>query len=409
MTGIRDDLVHLREWLGAGFTAGAVKDHNHDGVNSALVPIGPNYLRNGSFEDGLAGWSDTVYTGGTIAVSTSVHMDGAQSLAITSTVLANGGGDVVSDEYTPVTEGMSYALSCEIKASVANVSSKIELIWYDDAQAQVSTTAIYSASDTPTSIYRVGDSVVAPSTARWMRVKITGGVPATGSATGTIYFDGLKLNTGGRRLVKFSVITASNASWPRQADTTRIIVQCIAGGGGGGSGGTGDGTYAGAGGGGGGFGGTAIAVIDNPDSTLNAVVGAGNGNSSFGGVAIAYAGKSGTNAAGPAPGTGALGGGDGGNGNNGGLGNPGTSGEWNGGAGGGSTGVGIGGGGGGSGGFYGGAAGGDGGEGAAPAGGSAGANSGAGGGGGAGGAIAYGVGAGGGNGGSGIIYVWEYT
>lgn len=37
MTGLRDDLVHLREWLGAAYTAGATQNHTHDGVNSALV------------------------------------------------------------------------------------------------------------------------------------------------------------------------------------------------------------------------------------------------------------------------------------------------------------------------------------------------------------------------------------
>jgi len=31
---IRDDLVHLHEWMGLNFTA--AQDHNHDGVNSAL-------------------------------------------------------------------------------------------------------------------------------------------------------------------------------------------------------------------------------------------------------------------------------------------------------------------------------------------------------------------------------------
>lgn len=37
MTGLRDDLVHLREWLGFSYTGGAVQDHNHDGVNSSPV------------------------------------------------------------------------------------------------------------------------------------------------------------------------------------------------------------------------------------------------------------------------------------------------------------------------------------------------------------------------------------
>jgi len=33
MTALRDNLVHLEEWLGDGYTA--AKDHDHDGVNSA--------------------------------------------------------------------------------------------------------------------------------------------------------------------------------------------------------------------------------------------------------------------------------------------------------------------------------------------------------------------------------------
>lgn len=37
MTGIVHNLVHLREWIGGSFYAGAAPDHNHDGVNSSLI------------------------------------------------------------------------------------------------------------------------------------------------------------------------------------------------------------------------------------------------------------------------------------------------------------------------------------------------------------------------------------
>ena len=37
MTGLRDNDIHLREWIGASYEAGAVQDHNHDGVNSAPI------------------------------------------------------------------------------------------------------------------------------------------------------------------------------------------------------------------------------------------------------------------------------------------------------------------------------------------------------------------------------------
>lgn len=36
LTSIRNNLVHLREWLGDGYTA--AKAHSHNGVDSAALP-----------------------------------------------------------------------------------------------------------------------------------------------------------------------------------------------------------------------------------------------------------------------------------------------------------------------------------------------------------------------------------
>ena len=36
MTAIRDNAQHLKEWLGSNYTAAV--DHDHDGVNSKLLP-----------------------------------------------------------------------------------------------------------------------------------------------------------------------------------------------------------------------------------------------------------------------------------------------------------------------------------------------------------------------------------
>lgn len=36
MTAIRDDLQHLREWIGHGYTA--AQAHSHDGIDSRLLP-----------------------------------------------------------------------------------------------------------------------------------------------------------------------------------------------------------------------------------------------------------------------------------------------------------------------------------------------------------------------------------
>lgn len=190
VTALRDNDIHLREWLGASYTAGAKQDHSHDGVDSALVEIGPNYLRNGSAENGESGWTFTDYSGGSHAISSSQRQHGIKSFSFTSTVLANGGGWAESNEYVPV--GGSQFLSVEgwRWASVANVSSKCELVWYDVDKAQISTSSVFSDTNTATSATLVQTGIQAPSTARFVRLRITGGVPASGSATGTVYFDG---------------------------------------------------------------------------------------------------------------------------------------------------------------------------------------------------------------------------
>jgi len=193
LTSIRDALIYLQEWIGHDYVAGAVQNHNHDGINSASIPVGPNYLRNGSFESGLSGWTTTPFTGGTVGLNTTAAYvnDGAQSLAITSTVLADGGGTAQTDEYVPCTGGQGYGVIGDVLASVAGVSGKIEIEWYDATQALISSSSIYNSASVPTAYAKFGTFVTAPSTARFMRILCTGGIPATGTAVGTVYFDGL--------------------------------------------------------------------------------------------------------------------------------------------------------------------------------------------------------------------------
>ncbi|TAN59696.1 hypothetical protein EPN18_09995 [bacterium] len=46
ITALRDDLVHLKEWLGANYTA--AQNHNHDGVNSAGAVFDASQILDGS-------------------------------------------------------------------------------------------------------------------------------------------------------------------------------------------------------------------------------------------------------------------------------------------------------------------------------------------------------------------------
>lgn len=320
MTGYRDDVVHLREWLGASFFAGAVQDHNHDGANSALIETGPNYQRNGSFETSLASWVTVQFAGGTVALTAATQQDGASSIAFTSTVLANGGGNATSANFTNITGGRSYLLSAVVKASVANVSAKMEVNWYDNAQALVSTTIAYTTANAATGFRIRSFRVRAPTAARYAKVVITGAIPAVGAATGTINFDGLVFSQiGGDTLAAVSIFTANGTYFPALTDSRRAVGIAVGGGGGGGSG---TGAQAGGGGAGGG-----CAVKDIPIDSLNpagetvtiGAGGAGNpatgpggngGTTSLGAIISATGGQGGTAAGGGASAGGAGTGGD---------------------------------------------------------------------------------------------------
>jgi hypothetical protein len=217
MTKIRDALSHLEEWLGKDYTA--AQNHNHDGVNSAEIEVGPNYVRNSSFEQGTDGWTTAGYTGGTVATNTSNDMDGDTCLAITSSVLANGGGEAYTTGYTPCSGGKSLDVVAMVKASVTGQSAKLSVIWYDDALAQISESTAWSSTSAPIVATPVGDRLIAPATARFARVKLVGGVPASGSATGTIYLDGVLLTawapiavTGSTNIMQDTISDTSTTS-----------------------------------------------------------------------------------------------------------------------------------------------------------------------------------------------------
>lgn len=181
-----DAVIGNEDWLKA-----LLESHAHSGADGTVaIEIGSNAVRNGSFESGTTNWTLTQYTGGTIATTTAHDMDGATALSIASSVLANGGGEAVS---APIACSGQVGLLVKgmVKASVANVSCSIKVQWLDDAQSQISETTVYSSTSTPTTMLPVAELVSSPATARYYRLRLIGGVPATGSATGTIYFDGV--------------------------------------------------------------------------------------------------------------------------------------------------------------------------------------------------------------------------
>lgn len=65
ITAIRDDLVHIKEWLGYGFTA--AQAHNHDNVNSASVVLADAIVSVAKLKLTQGSWQGNV-TAGTPAV-----------------------------------------------------------------------------------------------------------------------------------------------------------------------------------------------------------------------------------------------------------------------------------------------------------------------------------------------------
>lgn len=190
LTQTRDALVHLEEWLGKDYTA--AQNHNHDGVNSALLDLG-DILRNPGFESNdLNGWDSSKYDNAATIATSATALEGGYSLAITTVSAVTGGGYVDTSQFTPVAGGFNRQFSFVFKASAANIASRARVIWYNSAQSQISIDDLYTTTNTPTAAKICVRRIEAPATARYCKIRLEGGVPGTGSGTGTVYFDDVR-------------------------------------------------------------------------------------------------------------------------------------------------------------------------------------------------------------------------
>jgi len=156
-----------------------------------------NMIPNGSFEE-ISGtlplkWNITNYSGGSSAIDSANSADGQYSLRFTSSSVANGGGDAVTEDYIPVISTEYYYWSIFRGASAAGISCRVNLDWYDSSKTYISTTTVLSETSSPTTLTLSEGTAAAPSSAKFVRVKLVGGVPGTGTATGSIYFDAVQL------------------------------------------------------------------------------------------------------------------------------------------------------------------------------------------------------------------------
>ncbi len=189
-----------------------------------------NLVVNGSFESASGGtptgWTFTDYTGGSHAIDTTNHAHGAQAISFTSTSTANGGGYCESSDFLEVTGSEVYYWFAFRMASAANVSAQITARWYDSSQTFISSSTLFQDTSAPTSLTSTEGAVAAPSTARYVKLRVEGGVPGVGTATGTVTFDDIRF-----RLTEVQASIGASAVGQGELKTTTANYSANVGGG----------------------------------------------------------------------------------------------------------------------------------------------------------------------------------
>jgi len=140
-----------------------------------------NLINNGSFETDVNGdllpdeWTSVKYDSGTstVILISSSQAHGSYSLKFQS--LGNGGGTSTQGGYSEINPSRSYQFSFSLLSSVVDVRNVVEVIFYDQDKASVSTQTVYDESAAnPTTMTLKRYILSVPATARFARVKLTG-------------------------------------------------------------------------------------------------------------------------------------------------------------------------------------------------------------------------------------------
>jgi hypothetical protein len=164
--------------------------------NFALVS-GSNAPLNGSYEfdfdtDGEPDeWTVEDFSGGSHALDTTNDLHGAQALACTTTV---GGGWVqaTSDQFVECAGGIDrIELILETEVQTASQRVRAQILWYDAAQTTVvGTSSIFDSTVSVGTIRIIGQDI-APSSARYYKVRLIAG-ESGGSTASLVIFDGVR-------------------------------------------------------------------------------------------------------------------------------------------------------------------------------------------------------------------------
>jgi hypothetical protein len=271
-------------------------------LNTRLLAVGTiQGLKNASFEtdsdsDGIPdSWTRTLYTGGSFTLDSTDQNHAAKAAKFTSPGGAsNGGGYLDTTDFFEVSPLLWYRVEWLMKSSAAGVNNRVEMTFYDSAQASISTESLYNSSSNPTSWTPFSRRVRPPATARYAKLRLTG-CHTSSTTAGSTWFDNVVIIA---RQFDESVEFTATGAW-KAVYTGLVRITCIGGGGGGGS----------SSGSGGGGGGSARSVVSVTAGTVYTITVGTGGTANNGGNNTTANGVQG-NGGGP----GASGGGAGGTG-----------------------------------------------------------------------------------------------
>lgn len=186
---------------------------NFEFLNGQIGGGSDDSIPNGSFEidtneDGTPdNWTIVSYAGGgNFGRSVAVHAHGGHSFYFTSPGGAAGGGDATTTGFQPTQGERPFYLRWAMASSVATLSNKVIVHWFDKDYAPVAgtpTSEVYANNATNDSRLMYYSRLVAPpSTARYFKVQFIGIEVGTGA--GTVWFDHVSfrfLETGNAQLL----------------------------------------------------------------------------------------------------------------------------------------------------------------------------------------------------------------
>ncbi len=138
------------------------------------------------------GWTLALLNSGAAAISSADSYDG--DYCWTATTLGgagNGGATLTSTDLIQAVAGEYYWITFAHMCSAAGVSTKVEMIFYDEDENVHATRCVYKSVINPTSWVKYECVGLSPSGTKYMKIRLTGGV-LDGATAGTAYFDAVR-------------------------------------------------------------------------------------------------------------------------------------------------------------------------------------------------------------------------